>query len=67
LLPLVPYPFTTEKASSSLLLESVVDLADFFPGIDPNDATFVVYHSSSQQIIRHNPARAEQRFIPAST
>ena len=61
------FPFTTEKAASSLLLESVIDLADFFPGIDPNDATFVVYHSSSQQIIRHNPARAEQRFIPAST
>lgn len=56
-----------EEAEASLPLESVVDLADFFPGIDPNDATFVAYHPLSGQIIRHNAARAEQRFIPAPT
>lgn len=48
-------------------LEKDVDLANFFPGIDPNNATFVVYHPSSGQIIRHNAVRAQQRFIPAST
>jgi len=55
------------EAETSLPLENVVNLADFFPGIDPNDATFVVYHPLSDQIIRHNPVRAKQRFIPAST
>jgi len=55
------------KAETSLPLENVVNLADFFPGIDPNDATFVVYHPLSDQIIWHNPVRAKQRFIPAST
>jgi len=48
-------------------LEKEVNLAEFFQGIDPNEATFVVYHPSSGQAIRHNAARAQQRFIPAST
>lgn len=56
-----------EEADVSLSLESVVNLAGFFPGINPNDATFVVYHPLSGQVIRHNTVRAEQRFIPAST
>ena len=56
-----------EGADVSLSLESVVNLAGFFPGINPNDATFVVYHPLSGQVIRHNTMRAEQRFIPAST
>ncbi|MDZ7869381.1 MAG: penicillin-binding transpeptidase domain-containing protein [Rheinheimera sp.] len=47
-------------------MEKEVNLAEFFQGIDPNDATFVVYHPSSGQTIRHNAARAQQRFIPAS-
>lgn len=48
-------------------LEKEVNLADFFHGIDPADATFVVYHPASRRYIRHNPARAQQQFIPAST
>jgi beta-lactamase class D len=48
-------------------LEKEINLAEFFQGIDPNEATFVVYHPSSGQTIRHNAARAQQRFIPAST
>lgn len=56
-----------KEAETSAPLEKVVDLADFFPGIEPNDATFVVYHPLSGQIIRHNAVRAQQRFIPAST
>lgn len=47
--------------------EKEADLTDFFAGIDPSDATFVVYHPMSGQIIRHNTVRAQQRFIPAST
>jgi beta-lactamase class D len=58
---------TSKNPEASLPLEKDVDLADFFAGIDPNDATFVVYHPSSGQIIRHNAVRAQQRFIPAST
>lgn len=56
-----------EEPEASLPLEKDVDLADFFPGIDHNDATFVVYRPLSGQIIRHNAVRAQQRFIPAST
>lgn len=48
-------------------LEKEINLAEFFQDIDPNEATFVVYHPSSGQTIRHNAARAQQRFIPAST
>lgn len=56
-----------KEPEASLLLEKDVDLTDFFLGIDPNDATFVVYHPLSGQIIRHNAVWARQRFIPAST
>ena len=56
-----------KEAEASPSIEKVVDLTDFFPAIDPDDATFVVFHPSSGQIIRHNAARAQQQFIPAST
>jgi beta-lactamase class D len=56
-----------KEPEASLPVEKDVDLADFFAGIDPNHATFVVYHPLSGQIIRHNAVRAQQRFIPAST
>lgn len=44
-----------------------VDLSEFFSGIDPQDATFVVYNPASGKVIRHNIWRARQRFLPAST
>lgn len=66
---LIACSFSSKAKEAEALppLEKVVDLADFFPGIDPNDATFVVYHPLSGQTIRHNAVRAQQRFIPAST
>jgi len=48
-------------------LEREVNLAEFFHGINPAEATFVVYHPSSGETIRHNAPRARQQFIPAST
>lgn len=54
-------------AESFVPREREVNLNDFFSGIDAADATFVVYHPASHQFIRHNSARAQQRFIPAST
>ena len=47
--------------------EAQVDLSAHFPGIDRDDATFVVSHPASGRVIRHNPRRAGQRFLPAST
>ncbi|MGM8225465.1 penicillin-binding transpeptidase domain-containing protein [Cellvibrio sp. ARAG 10.3] len=47
--------------------EQAVELDNYFAGIDPDDATFVIYHPATNHFIRHNPARASQRFIPAST
>lgn len=55
------------ETSSAAPLATEVDLSNFFAGIDPADATFVVYHPSSNQFIRYNAARAQQQFIPAST
>lgn len=55
------------EVDASFPQEKSADLANYFRGIDPDDATFVVYHPSSGQIIRHNTVRAQQRFIPAST
>ena len=49
------------------LVELEVDLGDLFGGIDPSQATFVVFDSAKNTYTRHNPARAEERFIPAST
>jgi beta-lactamase class D len=54
-------------APSDVPLVTEVDLSNFFAGINPADATFVVYHPSSNQLIRYNTTRAQQRFIPAST
>jgi beta-lactamase class D len=47
--------------------EREVDLSAHFAGVDPGDATFVVLHAASGEIMRYNPARARMRFIPAST
>lgn len=55
------------EAKASTPREKEVDLADFFTGIDPGDATFVLYHPISDQTVRYNSVRAQQRFIPAST
>ena len=44
-----------------------VDLSHHFDGIDPLDATFVVLDGETGDITRHNPERARQRFLPAST
>ena len=48
-------------------MEREVDLSRFFESIDPNDAAFVLLNGETGVVIRHNPARAQQRFIPAST
>lgn len=60
-------PTKVPTSENAKLLEREVDLSEYFTGIDPNDATFVVYHPGSEQITRHNPQRAQQRFLPAST
>lgn len=43
-----------------------VDLTEIFEGSQPVEATFVMFESSAGWTI-HNPQRAMQRFIPAST
>jgi beta-lactamase class D len=48
-------------------VERQVDLSAFFTGVGQEDATFVVLKASSSEILRYNPRRAKQRFIPAST
>lgn len=54
-------------ASAAALTEREVDLSEFFVGVDSADATFVVLKAAAGEIIRHNPARAQRRFVPAST
>ena len=44
-----------------------VDLSEFFGGIDPADATFVLLDARTGRLTRYNPERARRRFIPAST
>lgn len=60
-------PAKAPRSESAKLLEYEADLSEHFSGIDPNDATFVVYHPASGRIVRHNPERAQRRFLPAST
>lgn len=57
----------TAEPEGPLPWEKDVDLSVLFPGVDPDDASFVLYHPLSGQIIRYNAERAQQRFIPAST
>lgn len=49
------------------IVEREVDLSAFFPGVDGDDATFVVLNAQSGEFVRYNPARAARRFVPAST
>jgi beta-lactamase class D len=56
-----------EPESAPPIVEREVDLTAFFPGLDPDDATFVVLNAQSGEIVRYNPARAARRFVPAST
>jgi beta-lactamase class D len=58
---------TETPRSVGALQEREVDLSGYFAGINPDDATFVVYHPASARITRHNPERAQLRFLPAST
>jgi beta-lactamase class D len=44
--------------------ERVVDLSRLFPDME---AAFVVLEVQGRRVTRHNPARAGQRFLPAST
>ena len=44
-----------------------VDLSEYFHGINPEDATFVLLDNKSGEITRFNPDRARTQFIPAST
>jgi beta-lactamase class D len=44
--------------------ERVVDLSRLFPDME---AAFVVLDVQGRRVTRHNPARARQRFLPAST
>jgi beta-lactamase class D len=44
--------------------ERVVDLTRLFPDMD---AAFVLLDVQARRVTRHNPARARQRFLPAST
>jgi beta-lactamase class D len=44
-----------------------LDLAGFFEGIDPRDATFVLLDGATGALARYNPDRAAERFLPAST
>ncbi|MEX2570893.1 MAG: penicillin-binding transpeptidase domain-containing protein [Gemmatimonadota bacterium] len=43
------------------------DLSPFFEGLDPADVTFVVLDGETGDVTRHNPERARERFLPAST
>jgi beta-lactamase class D len=44
-----------------------VDLSRFFAGGEPVEATFVVLDGATGGVTRFNPARARERFVPAST
>jgi hypothetical protein len=44
-----------------------LDLAGFFEGIDPRDATFVLLDGATGMLARYNADRAAERFLPAST
>ncbi len=47
--------------------EREVDLGHLLEGVDPGDATFVLFDPIAGTITRHNPERARTRFLPAST
>lgn len=47
--------------------DRVADLGRFFAGGAPVDATFVLRNGRTGEVIRHNPARAAERLLPAST
>ena len=46
--------------------DSVLDLSDLFAAYEAR-GTFVVYDVANNQWLRHDPARAAERFTPAST
>ena len=60
------YPGCTSEEVVELK-EREVDLGAYFGGIDPDLATFVVFDTARNTYTRHNPVRAKERFIPAST
>jgi beta-lactamase class D len=47
--------------------DRVADLRRFFAGGAPVDATFVLRNGRTGEVIRHHPARAAERLLPAST
>lgn len=47
--------------------DRVVDLGRFFAGGAPVDATFVLRNGRTGEVVRHDPARAAERLLPAST
>ncbi|MHB8800923.1 MAG: penicillin-binding transpeptidase domain-containing protein [Thermoanaerobaculia bacterium] len=47
--------------------DRVADLGRFFAGGAPVDATFVLRNGRTGEVIRHDPARAAERLLPAST
>ena len=48
-------------------LDREVDLSEWFEGVEPADATFVVLGGETGGTIRFNSARAREGFLPAST
>lgn len=61
----------TQRPTSSFNLDSadaqLVDLSHFLGSVAATEATFVVFNPAQNTVIRHNPKRAAQRFLPAST
>lgn len=47
--------------------DRIVDLGRFFAGGAPVDAAFVLLNGRTGEVIRHDPARAAKRLLPAST
>jgi beta-lactamase class D len=44
-----------------------VNLSHLFEGGEPVEATFVLVNGMTGETVRHNPIRAAERFVPAST
>src|SRR5690606_11131914 len=61
----------TQRPTSSFNLDSadtqLVNLSHLLGSVAATEATFVVFNPVQNKVIRHNPERAAQRFLPAST
>jgi beta-lactamase class D len=63
----VAAPAGSEVRAPAVARERVVDLGRFFAGGAPVEAAFVVRNGRTGEVVRHDPARAAERLLPAST